>query len=286
MSSSTNDAEMDAVLSLLARESSDSTRTEPMAIATGQEFGEDVEIQKPEGAHQKRSRRVNHPAAPVEEEKKKRRLWRLSCLDQDASRSALFLGDDLVDAIPEVNAEGCDDAQATGGVFDEDEEEEEEEIPWIHKNSRHYRGSDGGSDIPSQALSALISLQGLSILDFDQALEAVVPKDILSEPPEADIPTIYSEVPDGGLSLHDSAGQEVTRVVSRASSTFEGSLSCKSVDLSHTATMDVAEGPPALEVAATKDPALRVPLVATQPLRVLERAPSLLLPWTSTLDRP
>jgi hypothetical protein len=38
----------------------------------------------------------------------------------------LFLGDGLVDAIPEVNAEGCDDAQAAGSVFDEDEEEEEE----------------------------------------------------------------------------------------------------------------------------------------------------------------
>ena len=47
-----------------------------------------------------------------------------------------------MDTIPEVNAKGCDDAQAAGGVFDEDEEEEEE-IPLIHKNNRHYRGSDG-----------------------------------------------------------------------------------------------------------------------------------------------
>jgi hypothetical protein len=70
--------------------------------------------------------------------------------------------------------------------------------------------------------------------------------------------------------------------------------------------MEVAERPSALEVAATEDPApeggdgsdlaprvalvatqpLRVALVATQPPRVLEHAPSLLLPWTSTLDRP
>jgi hypothetical protein len=42
-------------------------------------------------------------------------------------------------------------------VFDEDEEEEEE-ILLICKNSRHYRGSDGGNDIPSQALSALVGL--------------------------------------------------------------------------------------------------------------------------------
>jgi hypothetical protein len=44
MPSGTDDAEMDVVLSLLARESSDSTRTEPMTIVTGQEFGKDEEI--------------------------------------------------------------------------------------------------------------------------------------------------------------------------------------------------------------------------------------------------
>ena len=56
MPSNTDDAEMDIVLSLLAGESSNSTRTEPMAIATRQEFGEDEEIQRPEGARRKRSR--------------------------------------------------------------------------------------------------------------------------------------------------------------------------------------------------------------------------------------
>jgi hypothetical protein len=153
-----------------------------------------------------------------------------------------------------VNAEGCDDAQAAGGVLDEDEEEEEE-IPLIRKNSRRYRGSDGGNDILSQTLSALVSLQGLSISDFDQALEEVVPEDILSEPHEADIPTICSEVPDGGLMVHDSAGQEVARVVSRASSTLEGGLPWKSIDPSHPTPMDVAEGSSALEVAAAEGPA-------------------------------
>jgi hypothetical protein len=174
MPASIDDVEMDVVLNLLVGKSSDST--EPMVITTGQEFGKDVEIQKPEGARPKRSRRVNHPAAHVEEKKKKRRLRRLSCLDQDAGPSTSILGDGLVDAIPEVNAEGCDDAQATGVFGEDEEEEEEEEISLIRKNSRHYRGSDGGSDIPSQSLSALVSLQGLSISDFDQALEEVIPK--------------------------------------------------------------------------------------------------------------
>ena len=44
MPSSTDEAEMDAILSQLAGESSDSTRTEPMAIVTRQEFGKDEEI--------------------------------------------------------------------------------------------------------------------------------------------------------------------------------------------------------------------------------------------------
>jgi hypothetical protein len=87
MPASTNDAEIDVVLSLLAGESSDSTRTEPMAIRTGQEFGEEVETPKPEGARPKRPCRVNRPTAPIEEKRKKRRLRRMSCLDQDASPS-------------------------------------------------------------------------------------------------------------------------------------------------------------------------------------------------------
>jgi hypothetical protein len=109
MTSSTDDAEMDVVLSLLAGESSDSSHTETMAIAIGQEFGEDEEIQKLEGARQKRSCRVNHPAAPIEEKKKKKQLGRLSCLEQDASPCTLFLGDGSAGTIPEDNARGhCD----------------------------------------------------------------------------------------------------------------------------------------------------------------------------------
>jgi hypothetical protein len=176
-------------------------------------------------------------------------------LDQDAGPSVPIPDDVPADAIPKVDAKGCDNAQATGDMFDEDEEEEEEEIPLIRKNSRYYRGSDGGSDIPSPALSALVSLQGLSISDFDQALEEIIPEDILSEPPEANIPAVYSEVPDGGLSLLDSAGQEVIRVVSRASSTLEDSLPCKDTDLSYPTPMEVVEGPSTLEVAATENPA-------------------------------
>jgi hypothetical protein len=50
----------------------------------------------------------------------------------------------------------------------------------------------------------------LSISDFDQALEEIIPEDLLSEPPEADNPTIFSEIPDDGLLPHDSTEQEIT----------------------------------------------------------------------------
>jgi hypothetical protein len=78
---------------------------------------------------------------------------------------------------------------------------------------------------------------------------------MLSEPPEDDIPAVCSEVPDGGLSLLDFAGQEVTRVVSHASSTLEGSLPCRDADMSHPTPMEVAEGHSSLEVATAEDPA-------------------------------
>ena len=85
---------------------------------------------------------------------------------------------------PIVDPNGCDRAKVVVRIFDEDDEEE---VPLIRKNSRHYRGSKGDSDIPSPALSALVSLQELLISDFDQALEEVVPEDMLSEPTTDDM---------------------------------------------------------------------------------------------------
>jgi hypothetical protein len=91
-------------------------------------------------------------------------------------------------------------------VLDEDEEEEEEEIPLIRKNSHHSR-SNG---IPMQALSELVSLQGLSMSAFDHALEEIIPENLLSEPPEVDSSIVRSEVPDDVPLPCDPVGQEVT----------------------------------------------------------------------------
>jgi hypothetical protein len=243
MPAGTDDAEIDVVLSMLARESSDSTHAEPMAITAGQELGKAVETRKPKGARPKRPRRVSRPTAPVEEKKKKRRLRRLSCLDQGAGPSTPVHDEVLAEVLPEVDAKGCDRAQAVVCIFDEDEEE----VPLIRKNSRHYRRSEGGSDIPSPALLAIVSLQGLSISDFDQALEEVVPEDMLSEPTTDDVMVVCLEILDVGL--------EVSRVVSRASSTLEGSLQCQDAGPSRPTPMEVIEEPSALEVATAEDPA-------------------------------
>jgi hypothetical protein len=43
----------------------------------------------------------------------------------------------------EVDPNGCDHAPTFVCIFDGDEEEEEE-VPLIRKNSRYYRGSEGG----------------------------------------------------------------------------------------------------------------------------------------------
>jgi hypothetical protein len=240
MPASPDDAEIDVVLSMLAGEYSELTHAEPMAITTGQELDKAVETRKTEGARPKRPRQVSCPTTPVEEKKKKRRLRRLSCLDQDAGPSTPACDEVPVEVLPEVDPNGgvraevepngcnpaevepnecdraevdpngcdraevdlngCDRAPAVVRIVDEDEEEEE--VPLIRKNSRYYSGSRGGDcDIPSPALSALVGLQELSISDFDQALEEVVPEDMLLEPAADDMMTVCSEIPDVGLEV-------------------------------------------------------------------------------------
>jgi hypothetical protein len=104
----------------------------------------------------------------------------------------------------------------------------------------------GDSDIPSLALSALVGLQELSITDFDQALEDVVPKDMLSEPIYGDMMDTCSGTPGVGL--------EVSLAASRASSTLEGGLRCQEVGQDCSIPMEVTENPSALEVAVVEKP--------------------------------
>jgi hypothetical protein len=98
-------------------------------------------------------------------------------------------------------------------------------------------------------LSALVGLQELSIANFDQALEDVVPEDMLSEPTDGDMMDICSDIPDVGL--------ELSRAVSRASSTLEGGLRSQEVGQGCSISMKVTESPSALEVAVVENPVLK-----------------------------
>jgi hypothetical protein len=163
-------------------------------------------------------------------------------------------GCDPVDADPN----GCDPARAEPNgcgpapfivrVVDKDEEEEEE-VPLVQKNSRRYRASGGSSDIPSPALYALVGLQELSIANFDQALEDVVPEDLLSEPTDGGMMDVCSDIPDVGL--------ELSRAASRASSALEGGLRSQEVGQGCSIPMEVTESPSALEVAVAENPVLK-----------------------------
>jgi hypothetical protein len=95
-------------------------------------------------------------------------------------------------------------------------------------------------------LSALVGLQELSLANFDQALEDVVPEDLLSEPTDGGMMDVCTDMPDVGLQL--------SRAASRASSTLERGLKSQEADLDCSVPMEVAENPLALEVAAAENP--------------------------------
>jgi hypothetical protein len=89
MPMSPGDAEISAMLDMLAGDSSDSVPAETMAVAIIPEPEKTMDTRRPEGTRLKRFRQVSHPAAPAEgKKKKKRRLRRVSCLDRDADPSA------------------------------------------------------------------------------------------------------------------------------------------------------------------------------------------------------
>jgi hypothetical protein len=73
MPMSPDDEEMNAMLDMLAGESSDSGPTKAMVVAAISEFDKATDAQKPEGTRPKRRHQVSRPAAPAEEKKKKRR---------------------------------------------------------------------------------------------------------------------------------------------------------------------------------------------------------------------
>jgi hypothetical protein len=266
-----SDAEISAMLDMLAEDSSDAAPAETLALAPIPEAGKALDIQRSDSVRPKRPRRANQPTSPAEgKKKKKRRLRRVSCLDQDAGPSAPAAEEVPVPVFAEADPNGCDptDADPNGCDLDDAEpngcnlakadpngctvcivEEEEDEIPLIRKNNRRYIASGKSSGVPSPALSALIGLQELSLANFDQTLEDMVLEDLLSEPADGGMMEVCADVPDAGL--------ELSRAASHASSTLERGLKGQEAGLDCSAPMEVVEGPSALEVAVTGGSALK-----------------------------
>jgi hypothetical protein len=254
-----SDAEISAMLDMLAEDSSNSVPAETLPIAPILESGKTLDIQRSDSIRPKRPRRTNHPTSPAEGKKKKKRwLQRVSCLDQDVGPSAPAAGEVPVPIFIEADPNGCDldDADPNGcsparadpngcTVRIIDEDEEEEEIPLIRKNSQRYIASGESSGIPSPALSALVGLQELSLANFDQTLEDMVPKDLLSEPADGGTMEVCADV--------FAVGLELSRAASRASSTLERGFKSQEADMDCSIPMEVVENPSALEVAATEN---------------------------------
>jgi hypothetical protein len=127
MPMSPGDAEISAMLDMLAGDSSDLVPAETMAVATIPEPEKTVDTRRPEGTRPKHLRQVSHPAAPAKgKKKKKRRLRRVSCLDGDAGPSVpaaeevpveLFTGADPNGCVPaDADPNGCGpvDAELNG----------------------------------------------------------------------------------------------------------------------------------------------------------------------------
>jgi hypothetical protein len=252
-----SDAEIGAMLDLLAEDSSDAAPARALVVAPLPEADTTLDAQKPVSTRPRRPCRANQPDPSADEQKKKRRrLQRVSSFDQDAGTSVPATEEVPATGLTDTDPNGCTQSAAdpnvgapsvadpNGGavcVANVDDEEEENEVPLTRKNSRQFVASGESSGIPSPALSALIGLQELSLANFDQTLEDMVPEDLLSEPVDDGVVEVCADVPDAGLRS------------SRASSTLERDLEGRETDLDRPDAMEIAKGPSTLEVATAEN---------------------------------
>jgi hypothetical protein len=253
------------MLDMLAEDSSDAAPAGTLVVAPLLDAGTTLDVQRPVSVRPRRPCRANQLDSPADEQKKKkRRLQRVSSLDRDVGPSVPAAEEVPVPEFTNADPNGCAPSAAdpnggapsaadpNGGIVcvdDENDGEEEDEVPLTRKNSRQYVASGESSGVPSPALSALIGLQELSLANFDQTLEDMVPEDLLSEPADDGATDVCADVLDAGLGL--------SRAASRASSTLERGLEGQETDLDHLGPMEVTEGPSALEAATAENLVLK-----------------------------
>jgi hypothetical protein len=201
-----SDAES-AMVDMLAEDSSDAAPAGTLVVAPLPEAGTTLDVQRPVSVRPRRPCRANQLDSPAKEQKKKkRRLRRVSSLDRDVGPSVPAAEEVPVPEFTDADPNGC-----AVCVADENDREEEDEVPLTQKNSRQYVAGGESSGVPSPALSALIGLQELSLVNFDQTLEDMVPEDLLSEPADDGATDVCADVLDAGLGS--------SRAASHASST-------------------------------------------------------------------
>jgi hypothetical protein len=199
-----SDAEISAMLDLLAEDSSDAAPAGALVVAPLPEADTTLDTQKPVSTRPRRPCRANQPDPSADEQKKKRRhLRRVSSLDRDAGTSVLATEEVPATGFTDADPNGCTQSAADPNVgaacvANVDDEEEENEIPLTRKNSRQFVASGESSGVPSPALSALIGLQELSLANFDQTLEDMVPEELLSEPVDDGAMEVCADVLDAG----------------------------------------------------------------------------------------
>jgi hypothetical protein len=219
------------MLDMLAGDSFDAAPAETLVVVPIPRADKALDAQKSANVRPKRSRRAVQASFLAEgEKKKKKRLHRVSSLGQGAGPSAPVAEEVPVPEFTEADPNGCDPSDADPNGCDpsdadpngcavrlvDEDDEEKDEIPLIRKNSRCYIASGESSGVPSPALSALIGLQELSLANFDQTLEDMIPEDLLSELADGGAMDVCVDVLDAGLGS--------SRAASRASSTLERGL--------------------------------------------------------------
>jgi hypothetical protein len=108
-----SDAEISAMLDMLAEDSSDAAPAGTLAVAPLPEASKALDIQRSVSVRPKRPCRANQPASPADgQKKKKRRLRRVSSLDWDAGLSAPAAEEVLVPEFTEADPNGCDPSDA------------------------------------------------------------------------------------------------------------------------------------------------------------------------------
>jgi hypothetical protein len=241
-----SDADINDMLDLLAEDSSDAAPDGTLAVVPLPEVDTTLDVPKPISTRPRRPSRTSQPEPSADEQKKKRRRLRwVSSFDEDAGTLAPAVEEVPAAGLADTDPNGCAPSTADPNgcaacVVTVEDEEEENEAPLTRKNSRQFITSGGSSGVPSPALSALIGLQDLSLANFDQTLEDMVPEDLLSEPVDVDATATCAAVPDAGLRS------------SRASSTLEHDLEGQDADLDCPGLMEVAEGPSTLEVVTAE----------------------------------